>query len=91
MAARRIRRVSCVMRESSPPGTARRVPGTIAEYEQRRCAICGTRYPTFGFGPPLTRSGTTLWACGPHRLELEAQFATPEPGPRPDGPQTSLL
>jgi hypothetical protein len=75
----------------SPSGAAPLIPGTIAEYEQRRCAICGAGYPGFGFGPPLTRPGTVLWTCGPHREELEAQLAKPAPHAAPEAPQRSLL
>jgi hypothetical protein len=75
----------------SPPETAPPVPGTVAEYERRRCAICGARYPGFGFGPPMTRRGTILWACGPHRHELEARLAGPTPDASPDVLQKSLL
>jgi len=77
---------------------ARPVPGTIADYERRRCAICGACYPAFGFGPPLTRPGAELWACGPDRHELVARLARPTPGPAPDSaeaapdaPQRALL
>jgi hypothetical protein len=57
------------------------ITGTIAEYEQRRCVVCGGRYPPFGFGPPLTRPGAEIWACGQHRSVVEARFAKPEPSP----------
>jgi hypothetical protein len=40
------------MSADNPPETARPILGTVAEYEQRGCAICGARYPGFGFGPP---------------------------------------
>lgn len=43
----------------------------LRDYESRRCHICGTRFPPFGFGPPLTRPGQSLWACGRHRGEVE--------------------
>ena len=89
--ARRIIRVSSVMSAATPPGTVPLIPGTIAEYEQRRCAICGARYPGFGFGPPLTRPGIVLWACGPHREELAARFAKPTLDASPENRQRSLL
>jgi hypothetical protein len=79
------------MSADSPPETAPPVPGTLAEYERRRCAICGARYPGFGFGPPLTRPGAEVWACGAHRRELEARFARPTPRPGSDVPPDSLL
>jgi hypothetical protein len=53
---------------SAPDAAA---PGRLAEYQARRCAVCGGRYPSFGFGPPLTLNGGTLWACAAHRLEIE--------------------
>lgn len=55
--------------DDTPP-----LPEAILEYERRRCAICGARYPSFGFGPPLTRSGVFLWACATHRLDLEERL-----------------
>jgi hypothetical protein len=72
--AGRVIRVSSVLSAIGPSGTVPVIPGTIAEYEQRRCAICGARYPGFGFGPPLTRPGIVLWACGPHREKLDKQI-----------------
>jgi len=42
----------------------------IQEYDARRCHICGRRYPSFGFGPPLLKAENTLWACGDHRDEV---------------------
>jgi hypothetical protein len=38
----------------------------LDDYEARRCAICGAKYPAFGFGSPLTRPGVVLRACGAH-------------------------
>lgn len=83
---------------TSAQDAARLVPWTIADYERRRCAIFGARYPAFGFGPPLTRPGAELWACGPDRHELAARLARPTPAPAPDSaeaatdtPQRALL
>lgn len=45
----------------------------LAEHEARRCAVCGCRHPSFGFGPPLYSTGT-IWACGTHRTEVERQL-----------------
>lgn len=45
----------------------------VADYETRRCAVCGCRNPPFGFGPPLSRQGT-IWACGAHRDEVNRQL-----------------
>ena len=50
------------------------VPGSVQEYNARRCHICGVKFPLFGFGPKLTRTGTTLWACSAHRFEVERQL-----------------
>jgi hypothetical protein len=44
--------------------------GLMREYEARRCYVCQGRYPSFGFGPPLTRG--TVWACTAHRAEVQA-------------------
>ena len=57
-----------------PPGreaAAAPEPGSLAEYEARRCAVCGGRYPAFGFGRPLTADGGVAWACDTHRHEVE--------------------
>lgn len=75
----------------SPTSERAPITGTIAEYEQRRCAICGGRYPGFGFGPPLTRPGAEIWACGQHRGEVAARFAKPQPQPEPDVGQKTLF
>jgi hypothetical protein len=45
------------------------------EYEARRCAICKANYPVFGFGPPLTRPGCSVWACARHRHGVEKMIA----------------
>ena len=48
----------------------------LDDYEARRCAICSTKYPHFGFGSPLTRTGgVDLWACGAHRMELDHRLS----------------
>ena len=47
----------------------------LDEYEARRCTICSTKYPHFGFGSPLRRSGGVLWACGAHRMELDHRLS----------------
>jgi hypothetical protein len=62
-----------------PPTHAGPMPGSIEEYELRRCAICGSKYPGFGFGPPLTRPGPMLWACLEHRMELARQLRPETP------------
>ena len=58
--------------EITAPGDAHANPD-VAEYEARRCAVCGGRYPPFGFGP-LASKGTTLWACAAHRQEVDRQL-----------------
>ena len=58
--------------EITAPGDAPANPD-FAEYEARRCAICGGRYPPFGFGP-LASKGTTLWACAAHQQEVDRQL-----------------
>lgn len=42
----------------------------IQEYEARRCQLCQCRHPSFGFGPPLTRPGQLVWACGAHQTAV---------------------
>lgn len=46
----------------------------LQAYEARRCAACCDRHPSFGFGPPLSRDGTTVWACGEHREAVDRQM-----------------
>ena len=75
---------------ASPPAPTNAAPGSVEEYERRRCAVCGAKYPPFGFGPPLTRPGIMLWACGEHRKELDRQLR-PEDPPSPEIPETTLF
>lgn len=49
----------------------------VLEYEARRCHVCRARHPSFGFGPPLTRAGHVLWACGAHRAAVDSVLAGP--------------
>ena len=49
---------------------------TMREYEARRCHICQCKYPSFGFGPPLTRPGLVLWACGAHREQVDRSLTS---------------
>ena len=53
------------------PVAAAAMRGGVAEYDARRCAVCGVRYPSFGFGTPLTVNGGAVWSCGLHRQEVE--------------------
>ena len=63
----------------------------MREYEARRCRVCQCKYPSFGFGFPITRKGqTTIWACGTHRLQVD-QMLTGSPGSQHVPPQSSLL
>lgn len=55
------------MRNASPASS-------MADHETRRCAVCGAHHPVFGFGPPLSQKGTTIWACGAHRHEVDHQL-----------------
>ena len=48
---------------------------TVREYDARRCHVCRCKHPPFGFGPPLTRPGLTLWACHDHRAEMHRKLA----------------
>ena len=54
-------------------------PATVLQYEVRRCHICRCPQPAFGFGPPLTRPGQELWACGQHREAVEALLSPRKP------------
>ena len=66
---------------ANPSAPSNSAPGSVEEYEQRRCVVCGAKHPSFGFGPPLTRSGIMLWACGDHREELGRQLRPENPPP----------
>lgn len=65
--------------------------GSIAEYEARRCAMCGAKYPSFGFGPPMTRAGVTIWACFAHWKDVEKQLTTLKQAGRSPEVQGTLL
>lgn len=70
----------------SPPA-----PGTVAEYESRRCAICGAKYPGLGFGPPMTRPGAVIWACFTHWRDVERQIVDLAKPAADEGAQARLL
>lgn len=46
------------------------VDQAMQDYEARRCHICGARYPSFGFGPPMLKPEHALWACREHWDEV---------------------
>ena len=58
--------------ETAAPGDTedKYVNPVLVEYEARRCAVCGGRYPPFGF-EPIASKGTTLWACAAHQQEVD--------------------
>jgi hypothetical protein len=60
---------------ASPPEAINSPNEAMREYEARRCRICGARYPAFGFGPPLTRTAQTVWACSAHRAEVDCMLS----------------
>ncbi len=64
------------------------VSEAMREYDARRCHICQCRFPPFGFGLPLT--GRTLWACMPHRDEVDRLVSGKAPRPIEQG-QPSLF
>ena len=47
------------------------MPENVQEFGARRCHVCDCRFPSFGFGPPMTRKNQSLWACLAHRAEVE--------------------
>ncbi len=51
------------------------------EYEARRCHVCRSRYPPFGFGPPLVQTSHTLWARMTHRDEVNRLLNGTTPPP----------
>ena len=63
----------------------------LDDYEAHRCAICGAKYPPFGFGSPLTRPGGVLWACGAHRAELDHRLSARPPNADALAEQPSLF
>ena len=66
-------------------------PGMIRDYEARRCHVCQATHPSFGFGPPMTMAGAVLWACAPHRGDVERMLlGEPSPAKAPEQ-QLSLL
>jgi hypothetical protein len=68
------------------PGDAPAAPSpNMADYEARRCVVCNSRYPSFGFGPPLSHTGSTLWACFVHKNDVDKQLsAARAPTPETD-------
>ncbi len=62
----------------------------IRECEAPRCRICGARYPAFGFGPPLTRTAQTVWACSAHRAGVDCMLSQGAAIP-PQSAQLKLL
>jgi hypothetical protein len=74
-----------------PTGEAEPPLGSLAEYEARRCAICGAKYPSFGFVPPMTRPGLTIWACFAHWKDVESQLTTWRQAGRSPDLQGTLL
>ena len=62
----------------------------VRAFDARCCHICGCRYPSFGFGPPLAPRGQERWACLAHRSQMERILSD---GRDPDGSgaQVNLL
>ena len=59
--------------DARQPETAQPEPqrDAVAQaYNTRFCDVCQRKYPPFGFGPPLTRPGQTIWACQPHQEDV---------------------
>jgi hypothetical protein len=76
-----------INRTASAPAPETPQSTVMREYEARRRHICRCRYPSFGFGAPLTQPGHTIWACFAHRSEVEGPLNPPaslptEPEPR---------
>ena len=44
------------------------------EFNARCCVVCNGPNAFFGFAPPLTSNGATVWACGAHRVEVDRQL-----------------
>jgi len=70
---------------AAPPEAIHPPNEAVRDYEARRCHVCGARYPAFGFGPPLTRTAQTVWACGAHRADVDRRLSqgTSIPAERP--------
>lgn len=41
----------------------------LAEVDARRCVICGSKGPAWGYGPPLVPR--QVWACFEHRHQAD--------------------
>ena len=48
----------------------------VAEFDSRRCHLCRAPFPPFGFGPPLSGSRMTVWACRAHQDTLSDMLTT---------------
>ena len=75
--------------DAASPGSVSDNP-VILDYEARRCHVCQCKYPSFGFGPPLTTKGQTLWACFEHRGVVD-RLLTGGPAMREEPGQSSLF
>jgi hypothetical protein len=73
------------------PGQPSQRTPALDEYDARRCAICDTRYPPFGFGPPLTKKDAVLWACAAHRAELDRRLTERRTAPTEETSQYALF
>ena len=73
------------------PGQPLQRNPVLNEYDARRCAICDTRYPPFGFGPPLTKKDVVLWACAAHRSELDRRLTERRTAPTEETSQFALF
>jgi hypothetical protein len=62
----------------------------LVEYEARRCQVCQSKHPPFGYGPPLTPVGHEIWACTRHRETIERMLAEAL-RPKPADRQQTLL
>jgi hypothetical protein len=62
----------------------------LVEYEVRRCQVCQSKHPPFGFGLPLTPSGREIWACAKHHETIDRMLTEPL-RPKPADLQKTLL
>ena len=62
----------------------------LLEYEARRCHLCQSKYPAFGFNHPLTKKRQTIWACSEHRAAVNRMLTGDQTRHDKAGP-TSLL
>ena len=81
----------CGPMDQQHPGQPSQRNALLDEYDARRCAICGARFPPFGFDPPLTKRDVVLWACAAHRADLDRRLTERRIAPTEEPSQFALF